>query len=712
MPFSQVCVLFNRKVRVTIVTWLLLLTAAPLCAQQPSAAGDLSLEDLLNVKVYSASKHEQTTAEAPSSITVVTRADIDKYGYRTLTDIFRSVTGFYVRNHGNYSTLGVRGFAPPNESNGRILLLVNGHAVNDNINDSAPIGDDFPIDIDLIDRIEIVRGPSSSLYGADAFFAVVNVITRTGSTAKGATASSEVSSFSTFKETVTYGVDHQGTQALLSTTYNTTAAPGRLGSTEDPIGSSGDRDQSRRLFAMVSSHGFTLQTAVSSLQEKAPTSAQWCGSCHQTDTHALNFRGYADIQYDHALGHGLQVSARGYYDTTAYHGSYEQLHSCNEARCHGSAMDYDIAHGDWAGGELKITKRFHDKDRITVGTEYRDNFRQSQLNYLTYQNPANPTPSSMGFVNYNRSSHLWGIYGEGEFQLARQLILNVGVRTDQYNMFGSTTNPRAALIYSPRKTTTLKLLAGSAFRAPSFSELYFAGMDSQAAPNLKPETIRSYEAVWEQQIAKRITLDASGFYNRIGKYIDEDTVVVKGVSQTVLTNSAGDAKGLEFELRGKLAGDLQGRVSYSLQDARNSLTGASLLDAPRHIGQVNLDAPLFRHWLNAGIEAQYMSRCLSENSLSGYASTPAVVNATVSTRPLPWGFTLSASAYNLVGRSLSDPLAPYAQQDHTVPATSLLPDDRRSFRFKLTWTSHSESKKADLGTPPAPASNQQSQEGH
>src|SRR5579862_1145842 len=240
-----------------------------LSAQESSNPAALSLEELLDTKVYSASKYEQKVAEAPSSIVVITAEDIRKYGYRTLMDVLATLPGFYVQGHGSYTSLGVRGFSPPGDANSRILLLVNGHALNGNIDDSAPLDYTFPIDMDLIDRIEIVRGPSSSLYGADAFFAVVNVITRTGKD-KGATVSGEGGSLGTYKQTATYGLDHNGTQALLSGTYNLTNAPGLLDGIEDPIGSRSDRDQGRRLFALVSSHNFTFQSAISSLQEKAP----------------------------------------------------------------------------------------------------------------------------------------------------------------------------------------------------------------------------------------------------------------------------------------------------------------------------------------------------------------------------------------------------------------------------------------------------------
>jgi outer membrane receptor for ferrienterochelin and colicins len=440
---------------VSIAVSLILAATASVYAQQPADAETLSLEELLNVKVYSASKYEQKAVEAPSSISVITRDEIRKYGYRTIEEALRSLTGFYVQNHGSYSTVGVRGFAPPGDSNGRILYLVNGHAINNNVDDSAPIENDFPIDMDLVDRIEIVRGPSSSLYGAGAFFGVVNVITRMGKS-QGTMISGEAGSLGTYKETATYGLDRKGTQALFSATYWDTAAPGQLGKIENPTGSTSAHDQTRRAFAMIASHGFTLQAAASSAEQKAPSSAQWCGSCHQTDTRATNFRGYADLQYDHPVWKGVQLSARTYYDTYETHGKTNDLRGCGEARCHGPLNNYDTAHGDRVGADVKLTRRFLDRFRLTVGTEYRDNFRQAQNNHSTYYVPlpADPStyvPISTSYVNYNRTSSIWGLYAEGEVRFSPRLILNAGLRNDRYNyLFGNTTSPRAALIYTPK----------------------------------------------------------------------------------------------------------------------------------------------------------------------------------------------------------------------------------------------------------------------
>ncbi len=671
---------------VTIVVSLILASTGAF-AQNSGEPDALSLEELLGSKVYSASKYEQKEAEAPSSISVISADEIRRNGYRTLSDALSSVTGFYVRNHGTYSTLGVRGFAPPGDSNGRILLLVNGHAINNNIDDSAPLGNDFPIDMDLIDRIEIVRGPSSSLYGGNAFFGVVNVIIRTGNN-RGTVISGEAGSLGTYKETATYTVDRGETQALFSASYWDTAAPSHLDKLEDPTGYMGSHDQTRRAFALVSSHGFTLQAAASAAEEKVPSSAQWCGSCHQTDTHTTSFRGYADLQYEHTVWKGTQLTARTYYDTYESHGETNDLRGCSEARCHGQLLDYDTAHGDKVGAELKLTKRFLEKHRVTIGAEYRDNLRQAQQNYIQYNIPV----TSQSYVNYNRTSAVWGIYGEGEFHLLPKLILNAGVRADRYNYsVGSTVNPRAALIYTPRKTTTLKFLYGNAFRAPSFYELYYAGMASTAAINLKPETIRTFEGVWEEQLSKRLKVSVAGFYNHIGSYIESQATITNGpdgpIDETSFFNSKATAKGAELELTSRLPSGVEGRLSYTYQDASNQIAGPALPDSPKHLAKLNISVPLFRRMITPAIEAQYMTRSSTQWPASGYSSPPVLVNATLSSRPFWGGFSLSGSAYNLVGRSMSDQTFGYFEQTHDVASTSLLPNDRRSFRLKLTWSS-------------------------
>ena len=153
----------------------------------------MSLEDLTQIEVQtviSASGFEQDADLAPSSVSIVTAEEIKRYGYRTLADILRSLPGFYTSNDRNYDYLG-RGGVNLGDYNSRILVLVDGHRINNNLNDGAALGTDFILDIDLIERIEVIRGPGAVIYGNNAFFGVINVITRKGDQVNGVEATGE-----------------------------------------------------------------------------------------------------------------------------------------------------------------------------------------------------------------------------------------------------------------------------------------------------------------------------------------------------------------------------------------------------------------------------------------------------------------------------------------------------------------------------------------
>lgn len=184
------------------------LTASGAAAQTPPPPDitTLSMQDLLNVDVVStASKFPQEVRETPASVTVITKEDIHRYGHRTLSDALGSVRGFYTTYDRNYSYLGLRGVSRPGDYNTRFLLLLDGNRMNDGIYDMAPIGTDFPIDVSLIERIEVIRGPGSSLYGTSAFFAVVNVVTSTGASRNGFQVESRAGSLSTRGALASFG---------------------------------------------------------------------------------------------------------------------------------------------------------------------------------------------------------------------------------------------------------------------------------------------------------------------------------------------------------------------------------------------------------------------------------------------------------------------------------------------------------------------------
>ena len=173
--------------RAAVLLLVLLFATAPGAGAQ-SALPELSLEELMRLdagRVFGASERIQPVTEAPSSVSFITAEEIARHGYRSLAEILQAVRGLTITNDRNFSFLGARGFAKPGDYNSRILLLINGHRVNDNIFGQAEIGAEFGLDPAMFERVEVIRGPNSSVYGDSAFFAVVNVITKSGAAIDG-----------------------------------------------------------------------------------------------------------------------------------------------------------------------------------------------------------------------------------------------------------------------------------------------------------------------------------------------------------------------------------------------------------------------------------------------------------------------------------------------------------------------------------------------
>jgi outer membrane receptor for ferrienterochelin and colicins len=662
--------------RPTALTALGVLALGSVCFAQnskPQDLADMSLEQLSQMTVYSASKHEQSVSDAPSSVTVITADDIQRYGYRTLADILETVRGFYITYDRYQSYIGVRGFGRLGDWNSRILLLVDGHRINDNVLGQAFVGLEFPVDIDLIQRIEIIRGPSSSLYGAEAFFAVINVITVKDNQPKQEEISFAAGSFGSYGGRATWDDEYKGVVFALSGSFYSSAGPTlffpEFDSPATNYGVTGNTNYEsyQRVLGTVRWRGFTLQGLYNAQNKGVPT-AYFDSRFNDPRTRNLQGIDYLDLRYKHALAQQWQLDARTSVSKNTLYGpvAYDAPPA---------PPDVYSYNGQWWDSEIKLSRSLPHDSTLTFGTEITDNFRVDEFNLDPDISPA-ATKVSAKSVN-------WAVYAQLDSEINRKFSVSAGVRYDYYNSgFGGSTNPRIALIYHPASSTTAKLLYGSAFRAPvPYESNPDYGPFYVGNPKLQPEKIWSVEGVLEQGLGSHLHASGSVFYNRITNLITLETD--PNTELSVYENSqAATTKGVEIELSGGLAASLTGRASYSYTQTVDSMTGRTPPNSPANLVKLNLTMPLFRHKFSASLDGQYTGKVttLAGNTLGGFS----VLNVTLVSRMLGKRADISAGVYNLLDKKYSFPGRPEDPED-------ALPQDGTTFRVKLTYRFKSDS---------------------
>ena len=326
----------------------------------------LSLEQLMAIPISTASRYEQLSSEAPSLVTVIHRNEIQEYGYRTMRDILNAAMSFYTTCDRNYLYAGMRGFSIAGDYNNRILLLIDGHRINDGVYDSAILGSDFPLDVDLIEKIEIVRGPSSSLYGNNAFFGVINVITRRGESFGGPEVSVDAGSQDTYQGRASFGqVYANGMELVVSGSSYTSDGEDRLFFPEfdDPETNNGiaedrDSDEYESLFARLSWNDWTLQAIYIEREKEIPTASYETAFNAFEATVDRTF--YSSLVYQHAFARAGDMEARVYVDVYEYEGDYPYDWPP-------IIYNDDTATAERYGVEAKYSQTLWDRHTLTVG---------------------------------------------------------------------------------------------------------------------------------------------------------------------------------------------------------------------------------------------------------------------------------------------------------------------------------------------------------
>lgn len=631
----SLCILLN------LAFWTLLVATPIHVGAEVQDLDDFSLEDLgtlgltntpKSVTASTAARVLQTTASSPSAVRIVTAEDIKTFGYRTLEDILRSLPGLYTTSDDFNTFLGVRGLGRPGDYNTRVLILIDGVRVNDNIYDSALVGREFPLDVGLIERLEYAPGPGSAVYGKNAFFGVVNVITKNGYSYNGFELTGGAGSFESQKLRLTYGDRYDsGAEVLLSLTgfKETGVAPSY---SEESAQYDSDFTENGTFLAKFSYGSFRTEVVYGTRRRGAHVYPE-TGLVNEYDENR-DERLIIDTRYATSFGDNWAVEISATYNEALYKGSFPYIDYEESGE---RELFVENSPGSWLSGGFQLVNTLFEKHRILFGMEgHADLKLKSEAGLEGYEQD----------YSHEDEFRSFGVYIQDDITLTKSLTLLLGGRFDDTE-FGSKTNPRIGLIWQPIEGSSVKLLYGSAFRTPNFFEVSSL-FDTEDEGTLDFEEIETAECVLEYYLNPATRLSGSLYYYRIDDLIEE---VFTDDYYTIRNGGSIEALGFEFEAETRFSNGIRLNLSYAVQEAEGE-DGAELSNSPTHQVKMRSSIPLGYKNSRLGAEVQYISERTGSNGVELDSYWLGNISATAE---LTDDIDLSASVYNVGDVAYNDP---------------------------------------------------------
>ena len=614
---------------------------------------------------------------APSVASVITADDIKAIGASTLDEVLETVPGLHVEPSGTQffsSIWSIRGIH--SSLNPQVLLLINGVPFTANYQGSRP--QTFQMPVAMISRIEVVRGPGSALYGADAFSGVVNVITKDNFEINGSRGGVRYGSFDTTDAWAQHGGQYGGWDVAMGVESRKTSgdndriidkdslyainqaayskAPGPLDTRNELLDTHLDlrkQDWNLHLYG-------TLQDT-----SMGPGGAQAVTYGNDNDTKSL----LADLNYHNShLLTNWELSARAYY-------SY--IHADQLFQFYPPAflnmLGNPIQVSEDGGFEASGVYKGFDNHQLRLGTGIKNyDFEPDQYKNFGPAAAADPfgemvhvtNPAFIYMPSVNRQ--LWYALAQDEWQFARTWALTVGLRYDEYSDFGSTVNPRAALVWETRYDLTTKLMYGQAFRAPSFGELYAKNNTvATGNPDNGPEEISTYELAFDYQPTSDLRLLLNLF-----TYKATDLIEISSAKQYSNLNEQ-EGNGFEIELDWRLVKDVRVRGNFAYQRSENTKTDAVIPDAPAMQFYLNPSWAFQPDWSLDGQFTWVGDRQRAQGDPRDDIGNYELVNLVLRKKNIAKYWETAVSIRNLFDEDARIP-SPYAPG---VPGGALIPND-------------------------------------
>lgn len=494
----------------------------------PLTKPEAVLFDALPV-VEAASLHTQSLMEAPASVTVITDEDIRRRGYRTLGEALSDARGrgLFITYDRTYQGLGVRGYAIPGDYSTRLMIMINGHSMSESLYVTAgSFGQDFGLDMDVVKRIEIIRGPSSALYGNKGMFATINIVTKSPVEYQPLRVTAETGSFGQRKlEVGTSQYLGRGANLLVAASvFNNTGQSLYFPQFDSPATNSGwavnmDGERGYHTFADLIWGNWSFLGYLAGREKIVPTA--WYGAAfNDRGTSVAGTRGFADASYQRNLGASGQLRWRTFYD---------EYHTVNRVDFTNASPVLQLL--QFALAPPVDGRQGGDGERLGSEVDYR--FQLPRLGYVTIGTESNwdilaklsaelVAPLHLPISEVDTLGRSFAVFAQQEWEFSPRWKMYLGGRLDMARYHDRAVSPRIGLIYQPSPASAVKLLFGRAFRNPSvFEQFYHDGGTQIENPGLKSERMNSFEAVFEKRVGRTVDLSANVYHYDLNDVIAE-----------------------------------------------------------------------------------------------------------------------------------------------------------------------------------------------
>jgi iron complex outermembrane receptor protein len=480
------------------------LPSLPAAAEEPSSSATvLAASAVEEDVVVGAAKREQSLGNVASAVTVISGDRIRRFGYRTVGEAVAAVAGVYLEDNRLVSAVGIRGLNIPGDFNTRILVLIDGATVNEAWGSFAGVGYDTFVAIEDVARIEVIRGPVSSLYGANAFFGIINIVTRSAAETPRVWGRVSVNSINGVVSSAGFASGNLRRQLR-----GTVQVMDRIGDTTDVtgIGTNLKADGATQLAASVvgSYDGSFMQVRAYRQRRDSPFAPYNADVTAPTPYREYNNQLLVEGGHTRELNDRLTVAGRAYANLYEYTDHIIQQ---------GLAPFDDIGDARSYGAELR--GRYEvvpQKLGVTAGTEA--NYNQTKSH--SYQEDMSID------TTVPKNFDIEGVYTEVDGQPLPWLGFTGGLRYDRNSVIDTRLSPRLALFIAKPEQYGVKLLYAQGFRNPSAYEAFFYDNASFAPPvGLKAETITSIEGVLWAKPIPGLSTRLSGFHWDAGDIVEQ-----------------------------------------------------------------------------------------------------------------------------------------------------------------------------------------------